>query len=120
MRFISPKLHGILDYCMGILLILLPYAIGIDSYSTAGLLLIGLGIFMLIMAIFTRYEPGVLQLIPLPVHLAIDIITGIFVTMSPWIFGFTNVHYGLFLAIGLFEITATTLTYAKPDVTTTV
>jgi hypothetical protein len=42
------------------------------------------------MALMTRYELGVIKVIPMTVHLTIDYAAGLLLAASPWIFGFAD------------------------------
>jgi hypothetical protein len=38
----------------------------------------------------TRFEVGVMPMIPMRVHLMADYVIGIFLAISPWLFGFAD------------------------------
>lgn len=74
LRFISPEVHGIIDYATAVALPMVPRMMGFDKTVThvhdavAGS--VGL------MAAATQQMPGVVHAVPLKAHLAIDGMTG--------------------------------------------
>ncbi|MGO2683052.1 MAG: SPW repeat domain-containing protein [Microbacterium sp.] len=91
MRFIPTKVHGILDYLVGIALIAAPWIFGFASVGGAAVVIpIVLGIGLIVYSLFTKYEWGPFGFIPMPVHLVFDIVASLFLALSPWIFGFAG------------------------------
>jgi len=104
MRFISTKTHGILDYLTGILLLLSPWIWSYYATGLQSLIPILLGIAILSMSLMTNYEISVLRLISMKGHLAVDVFSGLFLAVSPWIFGFQELVYIPHVAFGIFLI----------------
>ena len=73
---------------------------------------------MLGLSAMTDYEGGVLaHVIPMRVHLMTDAIVGIFLAISPWLFGFADHGANAwlpFLIIGLGELMAAATTDPVP------
>jgi len=111
MKFISTKTHGILDYTIGLLLILLPFLMQFEISNPESTVLFVLGAIMLMMALLTQYELGLIRLVPMPLHLTGDIIAGGLLTFSPWLFNFYERVYVPHLIIGILEIIAALMTY---------
>src|SRR5690606_38792470 len=59
----------------------------------------GLMITVLI-SLFTRYEGGLVGVQPMRIHLLTDVVLGVFLIFSPWIFGFAQYTYLFQLAMG--------------------
>lgn len=114
MRFISTKTHAMLDYLMGILLVIVPIPF-LAEYGAAAWVPIVAGAIMLIQSACTDYELGMMRLIPMPVHLAMDAVVGIVVAASPWIFGFSEVIWIPHVIIGVAEIGAALTTHLHPQ-----
>jgi hypothetical protein len=110
MRFISTKTHGLMDYGMGVLLIAAPYLFGFANGGAAQWVSMGLGLFMLAGALMTRYELGAVHLMPMPLHLGLDFMTGALLAASPWLFGFADTVFWPHLIFGLLEIGASLTT----------
>lgn len=115
MRFIKTKTHGVLDYLVGIILIAAPWIFGFDTGGAAQIVPVVIGIMTIAMAFFTDYEYGVIKTIPMPFHLTMDIITGIFLAISPWLFGFADFVFLPHLIIGILEVGVAMTTHRVPD-----
>ena len=118
MKIISTKAHGILDYLMGVLLIAAPWLLGFADGTAAQWVPVTLGIIMLVMSLLTNYELGAIKLIPMGVHLGMDVLSGIFLAVSPWLFGFNDVVYLPHLILGIAEVGAGIMTRRVPTLTT--
>lgn len=91
MRFIPTKVHGALDYIVGIALIAAPWLFGFAGVGGAAVIIpIVLGAGLIVYSLFTRYEWGPFGLIPMPVHLVFDVVASLFLALSPWLFGFSG------------------------------
>ena len=113
MKFISTKIHGVLDYLVGIFLIVSPWIFRLNPTEAEGIVFIVLGIMAFIYSIFTNYELGLIRIIPVKIHLMLDILSGIVLAASPWLFEFSDEVYIPHLVLGLFEITAGFMTQTK-------
>ena len=70
MRFIPTKVHGVLDYLVGIALIAAPWLFGFAAVGGAAVVIpIVLGVGLIVYSLFTKYEWGPFSVIPMPVHL---------------------------------------------------
>jgi hypothetical protein len=114
MRFISTRTHGVLDYLVGLLLIALPYIFGFADGTIAQWLPQALGAGAILYAILTDYELGAVRVMPMRVHLFLDIASGLLLAASPWLFGFADSVYLPHLIFGLFEIGAGLMTRTVP------
>lgn len=119
MRFIPTRVHAILDYLMGIVLIAVPWALGFaetnmgeNGAATWVPVIIGAG--MILAALMTDYEYGAVSLISMRTHLGIDIAAGILLAASPWLFGFYELVWIPHLVLGLAEIGAGLTTKTTP------
>lgn len=91
MKFISSKVHGVLDYIVAAALFFAPIIFGFQSVGGAAVVVpMVLGIALALYSLCTQYELGVLKLIDFQYHLAIDVIAAIFLAVSPFLFGFIN------------------------------
>lgn len=86
------KLHGYMDYLMGVALLLLPFTFYFpDGAATTILVILGAG--TIVYSLITDYELGLFKLLPMKVHLGIDLLAGIFLIASPWLFAFADEVY---------------------------
>lgn len=90
LRFVDTRAHGVLDYLVGLVLILAPWIFQFDDVAAAKWVAIGVGVAMITTALLTNYELGIANLIPMHVHLVMDAVIGAFLALSPWIFGFSD------------------------------
>lgn len=110
MKPISTKTHGILDYLMGAFLIALPWLFGFADGSAAEYVPVFLGIMMLALAFSTNYEPGVVKVISMRAHLKMDMVSGLVLAASPWMFRFNDTVYLPHLILGVVEIAVASMT----------
>jgi hypothetical protein len=86
MKIISPKFHGILDYVVVVAFALAPIVLGFSgmpatvSYSLAAV--------HLLLTLATAFPLGVVKIVPLPLHGAIECVVSIALVTLPWIFKF--------------------------------
>jgi len=114
MRFIPTRAHGMMDYLAGIIMIGAPWVLGFANGGAAHWIPVVLGIGVIVYSLLTDYELGVVRLIPMPAHLGLDIVSGIFLAISPRLFGFAGVVFLPHLIIGLLEIGAGLMTHTRP------
>jgi hypothetical protein len=114
MRFISTRTHGVLDYVVGAFLIVAPYLLGFADGTAAQWIPQILGAAAIGAGLLTDYELAAVRIIPMPVHLFLDIASGLLLAASPWIFGFADRIWLPHLVFGLFEIGAGLMTQTRP------
>lgn len=114
MRFLSSRTHGILDYLTGILLILSPRLFGFAGAGAASQVPVLLGVLTILYSLCTRYEFGLLRVLPLRFHLGLDFFAGVFLALSPWLFRFADAVWVPHFGVGLFEVVMSLLTRREP------
>ena len=110
MRLISTKVHGILDYLVAIILMSAPWLLGFAHNGAETWVPVILGAGTIVYSLFTDYEWGARRSLSMRTHLAIDLANGIFLAVSPWLFGFSEYVYLPHLVLGIFEIGASLMT----------
>src|SRR5688500_10692667 len=110
MRFIPTKAHGVLDYLVGALLIAAPWIFGFDRGGAETWVPVILGASAILYSLFTDYEMGVTRGISMRTHLTLDMLSGVILALSPWIFSFADYVYVPHLVLGIFEIGAALIT----------
>jgi hypothetical protein len=118
MKPLSSRTHGILDYIVGLLLIAAPFVLGFANGGPAMWVPILLGMATLVYSALTDYEYGMARVVPLPVHLGIDALSGAFLAVSPWLFGFSELVWVPHVLVGAGEIAIAALTRTVPDTST--
>lgn len=90
-KFIPTRVHGVLDYIVAIALVLAPVIFNFSDVGGAAVavpMVLGIGLFLY--SLFTRYELGIFKLIPMVIHLVIDVVASIVLIASPFVFGFID------------------------------
>lgn len=100
MKFIDSKLHGIIDYLFVVFLLSSPAIFNLTGFVASYVYILA-GIAFLY-SISTDYELGLFSVISFPLHGIIDLILGIIIVVSPWVFGFSDseADRNFFLVIG--------------------
>jgi hypothetical protein len=114
MKIISTKVHGVLDYLMGVILIASPWLLNFDRGGAETWVPVALGAGVILYSLFTDYEYSVSRSISMRTHLTLDVLSGIFLAVSPWIFGFDEYVYLPHLILGILEIGAGAMTETTP------
>ena len=115
MNLIPTKVHGLLDYLSGALFIASPWLFGFATGGAAQWVSIIAGVAVLGLSVCTDYEAGLIKSIPMPAHLTMDILTGVVLAASPWLFGFADQIYLPHVIFGALEIGAGLLTKRTPS-----
>jgi len=114
MRFIPTAVHGVMDYIVGLALIAAPFVLGFNNNGPAMWVPIILGIGMIVYSIFTDYELGLMRVLPMKAHLAIDAIGGLFLLASPWLFGFADYVWIPHVVVGAAALVSALITDTVP------
>lgn len=119
MRFIPTRIHGILDYFLGAFLMFSPWAFHFWRDGAESWVPIVLGAGVIVYSLLTNYELGLAKVVPMRTHLWLDLASGIVLTLSPWLFGFSDFVYVPHVVLGLLEVGAAIMTdpypYAKRE-----
>jgi len=116
---IPTRVHALMDYTVGILLIAAPWIFQFaDESSTAKWLSIIAGVAVIGLSAITNYEGGfVTHAVSMRMHLVTDAVLGVVLVVAPWVFGFADegVNAWLpFVLIGLGELGAAAMTNPMP------
>lgn len=114
MKPIDTKTHGYMDYIMGIFLIAAPSLFNLEMNTIQSYVFYAAGGAVILYSILTNYELGLLRVIPMKIHLILDIVSGLLLAASPWLFQFSDRVYKPHLILGIIEILAAVLTSSKP------
>lgn len=113
-RFIPTKVHAVMDWGVALLLLASPWLFQFDMGGTETIVPIALGASILTLGLFTDHEFAVSRAVPIRIHLAIDLLSGLFLATSPWLFGFAHFVSRPHLIIGLSEVAVALLTSHQP------
>lgn len=115
MRFIPTRVHGILDYGMGLILIGSPWLFGFGRGGAETWVPVILGLGVILYSLFTDYEFGVVRTLSMPAHLTLDGLGGALLAFSPWLFGFADHVWVPHVVLGVAEIGAALFTRKVPS-----
>ena len=108
------RIHGILDYLLGALLIASPWLLGFADNEAARWVPVVLGAGVLLYSLFTDYELGAVRKLQMPAHLLLDAVGGILLAASPWILGFDERVWMPHVVLGLVEVVTAAITNTVP------
>lgn len=114
MRFIPTRIHGILDYLVGIVLIAAPWLFDFNRGGAETWIPVVVGIAVLLQTIMTDFEVGLVRTIPMRTHLTMDLLIGVFLAVSPWLFDFADYVWTPHVIFGVFSILASLTTHTAP------
>src|SRR5215217_5777186 len=111
---ISTTTHGVLDYLTVATFFTLPRALGCSERFTRAVDMLALG--KLCYSLMTRHELGVVKVIPMKAHLAMDCVSGAAMAALPFLMDEDNdAATAAFVAMGIFDIAAAPLTQTTPS-----
>jgi SPW repeat len=113
MRIIPTRVHGMIDYGFGVLLIIAPFLLGFATGGAEQWVPTILGIAIIGMSLMTDYELSLARVVPMPIHLGVDVLGGILLAASPWLFGFSGRIYLPHFILGLVEIGTALMTVSR-------
>jgi hypothetical protein len=113
MQVISTRTHGILDYLTAGAALLVPRLLGCNRKFTDAMTMLAVG--KLGYSMMTRHELGLVKLIPMKVHLAMDTIGGATMAALPLLTDEDDPTAAAFaVGMGIFDIAAAPLTQTHP------
>lgn len=93
---------------MGVLLILSPALFGFEGAARTVPMVLGFSV--LVYSLCTNYELGLFKLLPFRAHLTLDILGGLLLALSPWLFGFADRVWVPHVILGIAELGAAVMT----------
>ncbi|MET3858589.1 hypothetical protein [Rhizobium sp. OAE497] len=117
MRFIPTMLHGFADYIVGLLVIGLPFFLGLQD--TPCTVLVVLGVIVILYSLATDYELGAVRFLRIRFHLLLDGLFGAAMLISPWLFNFPVDSRWPVYVIGVLALVLTMTTQIRAEGTAT-
>lgn len=118
LQFLTPALHGLLDYLAAGTLIVLPFLLGFEGIarwlSVAG------GAGLILYSLLTDYRFGVIKLFSFDVHLILDLTAAVAFIAAPFVLRFDVLTSGYYfvMAAGVIAVVAFTARETKNADTT--
>jgi hypothetical protein len=117
-RFISTRIHALLGYIVGIILIFTPNIFGFaDARGAAVIIPRVVGIILLLSELMTDNGLSLAGLVPMKPHLMMDAVAGLFLIVSPWLWSFHRLGTKAWLSLlilGLLYIGVSAFTQTAP------
>ena len=114
MRFLGTRIHGVLDYVVALVLITAPWALGYSFKGAETWVPVLLGAFTAVYSLMTDYEMGASRVISMRTHLLLDLLSGVLLAASPWLFNFHEYVYLPHVVLGITEIVVSLITKTHP------
>ena len=116
-RFIPTRVHGAVDHGLAVVLLAAPEIFRLRDDSPEGLIARVVGGMETLYANITDYEMSLKNVVPMPVHLALDGLNGAALALIPQFTGARKrgiTHWVPHLGIGVFEIGMALFTKTQP------
>ncbi|HWH40470.1 MAG TPA: hypothetical protein VNU21_11570 [Usitatibacter sp.] len=81
MNVLSPRIHAALDYLSVLVLVLAPTLFGLNDVAATGAY--ALAAIHLALTLLTDFPGGVMKVVPLRVHGAVEIVVGVLLVLAP-------------------------------------
>lgn len=91
-RFVTQKLHALIDYPVAVSLMVMPFILGLGSSNPLAFWLsFSTGVAALVLTVLTSHETGLLKVVPYSWHLTVDFMVGVTFAIAPLALGFTGI-----------------------------
>lgn len=91
MKFLSPKVHTIIGFIVGIALLLAPNLFGFSDVGGAAVMVPRLiGAIVVLSELTVKGSFSGMGIIPMKLHIMSDVLMGLVLAASPWLFGFAD------------------------------
>lgn len=88
---LSPRVHSIIGFVVGLALLVAPNVFGFSDLGGAAVDVPRiLGIIVILSELTVRGSFSGIGFIPMKLHIALDVLMGAFLALSPWFFGFSD------------------------------
>jgi hypothetical protein len=90
MKLISSRTHTVIGLIVGAALVVAPWILQFDDVEAAKWSAVLVGLFVLVNEIVTTSPASPLKIVPMRVHVALDVVTGVFLLATPFLFRFAD------------------------------
>lgn len=116
-RFVTKTIHAYLDYPVALALITLPFLLGLGTSNLLALYISPVvGVAALLLTVFTDHHLGLIRVLPYKLHLAVDLVVGLFFLVVPLALGFSGIDATFYLVNGAAVVAVICL--SKPETET--
>ena len=114
MQYVPTRFHGMIDYAVAFALVLAAGPLGYAGGGAQTWAAVSAAVLVTAYALLTNYEWGLVRRIPVPIHLALDLLIGILLAASPWVLGFSQDVWAPHAAAGAVLAAASLTTHPRP------
>jgi len=90
MGIISTKAHTVIGLVVGLVLLVAPQLFAFTDNGAATTVAVAVGIFIILSELITKSPYSPLKLVSMKAHIVLDVVTGVFLAASPWLFSFMD------------------------------
>jgi hypothetical protein len=114
LKLISTQMHGMLDFATAGALCIVPRLLRLDAQVTTLLTAAGAG--AIAYSLVTKYEYGLMPLLPMKGHLTLDAGSGLSLCAAPFVMGTQDpTARNILVGMGAWEIAAALMTQTQPQ-----
>lgn len=115
MRFITRKIHSLLDYPVALSLLAMPFILELGASNPAARWLsVATGGAAFVLTLLTDHETGVIRVLPYWLHVAVDRLVGITFLVAPFVLGFGGLDAAYYWVNAVAVLTVTVV-LAAPE-----
>jgi hypothetical protein len=113
MHLIRTRLHGLIDYGMGIIL-LMPWITGYFAGEKDTWILGLIGLVIILYSLLTNYEAGLMKFLPVSLNRLLDFIAGVALLFCSFLFSVNHYYFYWPLVLGCIMIVVSAVSSSVP------
>ncbi len=91
MKFLSPRIHTIIGFIVGLALLIAPNLFGFSDVGGAAVMVPRIiGAIIILSELTVKGSFSGFGVIPMKLHIGMDVLMGAVLALSPWLFGFSD------------------------------
>ncbi|MGE0204802.1 MAG: hypothetical protein AB7E70_07935 [Hyphomicrobiaceae bacterium] len=115
MRFVTRKIHSLIDYPVALSLFATPFILGLGATNPAAKWLsVATGIAAFVLTLLTDHETGVIRVLPYWLHVTVDRLVGVTFLAAPFVLGLSGLDAAYYLANAV-AVLVVTVVLAAPE-----
>jgi hypothetical protein len=105
---IPALIHGMVEYAAGALFVAAPFLFGFDSAAAQAVAIV-VGVVILVVTAASNLPTGLSKIIPIGIHIVLDVGTAAFLIAAPFLFGFSDesAPTAWFIVLGVLHVLLT-------------
>jgi hypothetical protein len=113
---IPPLVHGVVEYALGVLLIVAPFVLGFEASAAVAVSIVA-GVLTLVIAASSNLPTGLARVIPPGVHFVLDVVIAAALIAAPFLFRFweETAPTAIMLVVGIGGLLLTIGTKFQPS-----